>query len=121
MDPFYNPSKHLNFTKHVAHVNALALLCLVSMLYTCLLRLILFVHLILAKLFVVCTKGVDKLWITDLTLFMIKVHLILPSYCSKSIYYKYKYIQFPNYKYIQLPNYKYNYKYNYSKFVFNCN
>ena len=61
MDPFYNPSKHLNFTKPVAHVNALALLCLVSMLYTCLLRLI---------LFVVCTKGVDKLRITDLTLFM---------------------------------------------------
>ena len=85
MDPFYNPSKHLNFTKPVAHVNALALLCLVSMLYTCLLRLILSVYLILAKLFVVCTKGVDKLWITDLTLFMIKVHLILLSYCSKSI------------------------------------
>ena len=36
------------------------------------LRLLLFVHLILAKIFVVWTKGVDKLCIADLTLFMIK-------------------------------------------------
>ena len=73
MVPFYNYStKHLTRTKPVTHVNMSALLCLVSVLYTCELRILLFVHLILAKVFVVWIKGVNKLCIADLTLFMIK-------------------------------------------------